>query len=138
VGQGDWEEVSVVSVDEPGENLGWNELEGTHCYPAGSSCSSAGTLLPIIEHSHTSFCSITGGVVYRGSEIPQLRGRYLYVDLCEGVLRTLVTDGEKVLEQGTLVDEVGFLGGVWSFGVDASGEVYIAQGNGTVSRLVGR
>ncbi len=138
VGQGDWEEVTVLPVDEPGANLGWDNMEGSHCYEPSTGCSTAGITLPIVEHGHDAgFCSITGGVVYRGSELSQLTGRYLYVDLCEGRIRTLLTDGTALFEQGDLTDQVGFQGGVWSFGVDGMGEVYIAQGNGTVSKLTG-
>ena len=36
VGQGDWEEVDRVVA---GDNYGWNEREGAHCYPPGSTCS---------------------------------------------------------------------------------------------------
>jgi hypothetical protein len=92
---------------------------------------------PIVEHAHNSgFCSITGGVVYRGADIPQLQGRYLYADICEGRVRTLLTDGDTVLESGDLTDQIGFLGGIWSFGVDGIGNVYIARGSGTVSQIV--
>jgi glucose/arabinose dehydrogenase len=137
VGQGNWEEVSVVDASEPGLDFGWNDLEGSHCYPPGSSCSDAGTVLPLVEHSHASgFCSITGGVVYRGSELAQLEGRYLYTDLCDGSIRTLLVDGGAVVERGDLDDEIGDVAGVWSFGVDGFGEVYLVRGgSGTVLRL---
>ena len=33
---------------------------------------------PIVEHPHHDFRSITGGFVYHGSRLPELRGRYIY------------------------------------------------------------
>ncbi len=137
VGQGSREEISVVEADEPGVNYGWDTMEGSACFEPATGCSTSGLELPIVEHTHTSgFCSITGGVVYRGSELPQLRGRYLYTDLCDGRIRTLLTDGDSILEQGDLTAEVGELGGIWSFATDGRGEVYVLRGsNGTVSRL---
>ena len=32
-------------------------------------------------------CAVTGGYVYRGTALPELRGRYLYGDFCSGVNR---------------------------------------------------
>jgi glucose/arabinose dehydrogenase len=137
VGQGQREEISVVAADRPGVNYGWNTMEGSICHDPATGCPTAGLELPLVEHTHASgFCSITGGVVYRGSELPQLRGRYLYADLCEGRIRTLLTDGTSVLEQGDLTGDVGELGGIWSFGTDGLGEVYVLRGSaGTVSKL---
>lgn len=137
VGQGNREEISVVEADRPGVNYGWDTMEGSACHEPASGCSTSGLELPLVEHTHASgFCSITGGVVYRGSELPQLRGRYLYSDLCEGRIRTLLTDGDSVVEQGDLTDDVGEVGGIWSFGTDGLGEVYVLRGSaGTVSKL---
>ncbi|MGF1666166.1 MAG: PQQ-dependent sugar dehydrogenase [Acidimicrobiia bacterium] len=137
VGQGQREEISVVAADEPGVNYGWNTMEGSICHDPATGCSTSGLELPLVEHTHASgFCSITGGVVYRGSELPQLRGRYLYADLCEGRIRTLLTDGASVLEQGDLTGDVGEVGGIWSFATDGRGEVYVLRGsNGTVLKL---
>ena len=32
VGQGAWEEVDVIRSGTGGQNLGWNTMEGTHCF----------------------------------------------------------------------------------------------------------
>lgn len=137
VGQGSWEEVNVVDAAEPGIDYGWDIMEGPDCHEPSSGCDRSGKELPLISHAHSDgFCSITGGVVYRGSDITELRGRYLYTDLCEGRLRAIVTDGDTVLDSDDLSDEVGQVSGVWSFGVDGTGEVYIVQGSaGIVSKL---
>ena len=50
-----------------GENYGWNTMEGLACYPPGSSCNKSGLTLPVLDYSHGSGCSITGGYVYRGT-----------------------------------------------------------------------
>src|SRR6185503_3568197 len=89
VGQNEWEEVdrAPMTASGPGRgvNWGWNRLEGTHCYPPGSSCSTSGKKMPLAQYSHgTGRCAVTGGYVYRGSDIPALVGWYVYGDYCSG------------------------------------------------------
>ncbi|WP_123534488.1 PQQ-dependent sugar dehydrogenase [Halosimplex salinum] len=85
VGQGAWEEVSVV---ESGGNYGWNVREGSHCFQA-EDCpdeSPRGRPLedPVIEYPHggsdVSGIAVIGGYLYDGDAIADLRGRYLFAD----------------------------------------------------------
>jgi glucose/arabinose dehydrogenase len=114
VGQLLWEEVNRVPAGQGGQNYGWNVMEGAHCFDAPN-CSQAGLTLPIYEYDHGDGCSITGGHVYRGTAIPDVIGHYFFADFCEGW--------------------VGDLGQITSFGVDASGELYIVTANGRVYRI---
>src|SRR5687767_5184288 len=76
VGQGDREEVNVVSATRGGVNYGWNIMEGSVCYNA-SSCNRQGLELPALEYRHVgNACSVTGGFVYRGAAIPEIVGHY--------------------------------------------------------------
>ena len=122
VGQNTYEEVSVSEV-RPDLNFGWPITEGSHCFRPSSGCDTAGLTLPAVEvrHGDAGTCSITGGVVYRGNEIPELDGVYLFSDYCGGYLRGLFPDGEVV----DYTDQVGVAGPVASFGVDHTGEVYV-------------
>lgn len=86
VGQGTWEEVSLVP---PGANLGWNTREGRHCFPPGSECDSAGLIDPVFEYDHGEGVSITGGVVVTGNKVPILNDRYLFGDFVSGRLWAL-------------------------------------------------
>jgi glucose/arabinose dehydrogenase len=134
VGQGSWEEVNAVPTVNPGSNYGWNIMEGAHCY-AAATCNATGLTLPVHEYSHAeSACSITGGFVYRGTAIPELWGHYLYSDYCAGWLKSFRLPG------GIAVDHrewnVGSMGNVLSFGMDAAGELYILSANGRVYRVV--
>lgn len=80
VGQNKWEE---VNVGQAGANYGWNRMEGTHCFKSAS-CDRAGLTLPVGEYGHDVGASVTGGVVYRGKELPALHGAYLYADFATG------------------------------------------------------
>ncbi len=130
VGQNAIEEISVVPVDEAGANYGWPVLEGTACFEAPG-CSADGLVLPAVEYTHreTDGCSVIGGYVYRGSAMPALRGHYLYADLCAGLVRSFRHEDGRVVDERDWTDQVGRLGGITSFGVDARGELYATVGD---------
>ncbi len=133
VGQDEREEVNRVALDDlPGANFGWNLMEGTREF-AGAEPDDH--VPPVYEYDTRGpeGCAITGGVVYRGSAIPELTGVYLYADYCNGTVRGLLVD-----EAGEVVDqaELGIDGGaVVSFATDADGEVYVLDLEGAVTRI---
>ena len=130
VGQGSWEEIDVAPARDSGLNYGWRTMEGAHCF-INPVCSKAGLVLPVLEYGHDQGCSITGGFVYRGS-VEALRGHYLYSDYCNGWLRSW-KDGRSYAWD---IDTVGTIS---SFGVDATGEVYLlSHSGGAVYRLNAR
>lgn len=133
VGQNRYEEVSVVAWDRPGVNFGWPVTEGLHCFSPSSGCDDTGQVLPVIEveHGDEGTCSITGGVVYRGSAFPEWEGAYLFSDYCGGWLRSW-TAADGVVSWSPFVDR---LGNVTGFGLDAAGEVLVAVADGRILRL---
>ena len=132
VGQSEWEEVHVAPANRAGVNYGWRVLEGSECYGAPT-CNAQGLERPVLEYSHDEGCSITGGVVYRGSRMPAIAGHYFYSDYCTGFLRSFrYAGGQAVDRRGW---SVGSLGSVLSFGEDAAGEMYVLSANGRVYRL---
>lgn len=133
VGQNQWEEIHVLPAGTGGQNLGWNLMEGTHCYNAAS-CVQQGLTLPVLEYSHADGCSITGGFVYRGSAIPGLRGHYFYSDYCEGWVRSFRWTGSAVADAREW--EVGDIGNVTSFGEDSARELYLTTAGGIVLKMV--
>lgn len=132
VGQSMWEEVDVAAADAAGLNYGWNIMEGSHCYRS-QSCDAAGLVLPVHEYSHDEGCSITGGHVYRGAALPELRGHYFYGDYCGGWVRSFRYDDGAATDHRSY--DLGSLGNILSFGKDAAGELYVLTGTGTVFRL---
>jgi glucose/arabinose dehydrogenase len=133
VGQADREEVDVQPANGGGENYGWNKMEGLHCYPPGSQCNTSGLTLPVVDYSHASGCSITGGYVYRGAALPSIQGTYFYSDYCSGLLWSFKWQGGTLTEQHSWPQPPG---NVTSFGEDAAGELYILTRGGGVYKIV--
>ncbi len=130
VGQGDFEEVDVIT---PGGNFGWNIMEGNHCYPPPSdTCDMTGLTLPIAEYSHDEGRSITGGFVYRGPLIAQLRGTYVFGDFVGGNIWGLDEESPGVWTRSLLLATSLSIN---SFGQDGAGELYVLDYNGAVFRL---
>src|SRR5262245_22283922 len=141
VGQGAREEVDVQpAASTGGENYGWDIWEGTLCHeptPPATSCpATTGFTFPVIEYDHTQGCSISGGYVYRGCRMPDLRGTYFYSDICSGFIRTFKgVSGGVAQNQQDRTGDVGTGSGVSSFGEDARGELYIVDyGSGTTGQ----
>ena len=129
VGQNRREEISVVPADAAGLNFGWNVMEGTACYEA-ESCDTQGLVLPDVEYDHSSGCSVTGGEVYRGEAIAEIRGLYFYADYCRGWLRSFrYADGSATDHHEW---DVGSLSDLVSFGTDGAGELYLVSRGGHV------
>lgn len=72
-----------------GGNYGWNIREGTHCFdPANNAVPPATCLVtgsrgesligPMVELGHDLGNTIAGGVLYRGSALTGLQGKYVY------------------------------------------------------------
>ncbi|HNB50529.1 MAG TPA: PQQ-dependent sugar dehydrogenase, partial [Anaerolineales bacterium] len=135
VGQDEWEEINFVPAGTSGGlNFGWNYLEGTHTYE-GSVPTGLALTGPIWEYSHSiGTCSVTGGVVYRGSVLPAWNGIYLYGDFCSGQVWGLLRDANGVWQNQLL-----FVTGlnITSFGEDETGEVYLVARQGEIYKLIG-
>jgi glucose/arabinose dehydrogenase len=147
VGQNAQEEIDFQPASSTGgENYGWKIMEGTLCFST-SGCSTIGGLPPCnsplltdpIHNYPNSFsvpeCSVTGGVVYQGDEIPSLRGKYFFGDYCSGKVWSFRVVGGARTEfvQETTISATF---GLTSFGQDALGEIYLCYSNGVLRRIV--
>lgn len=140
VGQGDFEEVNLV---ENGGNYGWRIREGSHDFdPLTPNPDNVTPIDPIAEYSHPGVGiglelgrSVTGGYVYRGSEFPELVGKYIFGDWSDNfnvANGTLLGLEETLLDEWDLqaLDVEGFTGGqiglyITAFGEDELGELYV-------------
>jgi len=144
VGQSAYEEINFQPASSSGgENYGWRLLEGAHCYNPPVNCDPGGTTYPIHEYTHggTPFrCSVTGGYVYRGSDIADLQGTYFFADFCSDQVWSFRYDGSNLTSftdrtaelnpgNGVLIDSIA------SFGEDGNGELYIVDLGGEIFKL---
>jgi glucose/arabinose dehydrogenase len=127
VGQNEWEEINKVPLSTTGANFGWKNREGARPFKGGKR--PPGAIEPIITYGRSSGCSVTGGLVYRGSALPGLVGNYLYTDYCQGAIKRLAPGSRKpqTLDVSTKSPS--------SFGVDAEGEIYVTSLDGGVYKL---
>jgi len=147
VGQGDWEEVDYLPAPRArGANFGWDLYEGGHCPNPSCAgrkrCDSIRPIMPILEYSHRSnACSITGGPVYRGCRMPELRGTYFYADFCSEFIRSFRVREGVAVDRQDRTQELSPGGkrrieAITSFGEDARGEIYIVDQEGEIFRIV--
>ncbi len=128
VGQNAWEEIDII---EEGGNYGWPIKEGLSCFdPPG--CDRSDLLDPVHVYPHSQGSSITGGYVYRGSEIPSLYGAYIFGDYTNGNVWALRSVGETWASEFLFSTN----GSLSSFGEDNNGELYIVDYNGALFRIV--
>src|SRR5882724_3890107 len=132
VGQNLLEEVDVVAANAAGLNYGWSIMEGKQCFGAAT-CNMTGLTLPVHDYGHGPECAIIGGYVYRGTAIPALQGKYLFSDLCNGVVHQLTLNSGVA----TVVNAPGAnVGTPLSFGQDGAGEIYVLTGENRVLKFV--
>jgi glucose/arabinose dehydrogenase len=132
VGGSSWEEINFQPADSAGgENYGWSLYEGMH--PVRNASAPADLVMPIAEYSHQLGISVSGGYVYRGTNIPELQGVYLYGDFGYGTIWSAWRDATSTWQSQVLMSNTGYT--ISSFGEDASGELYIVNYGGSVVRL---
>jgi glucose/arabinose dehydrogenase len=129
VGQNAWEEIDFLRRGATGlVNFGWKRFEGLHAYDSGASLLPAGRYVrPILDYPHSEGCSVTGGYVYRGNQVPAAVGRYFYGDYCSGTVWSVRVVGGKATQLRREPFEVA---GLSSFGEDASGNLYLMSVSG--------
>jgi glucose/arabinose dehydrogenase len=143
VGQNAVEEISFAPAGVGGLNYGWRCMEGTSCTGlSGCTCNAPTLRLPIQTYSHSLGCSVTGGVMYRGSDICDLGGTYFYADYCTSRIWSFRYSGSGPVtgfqERTAQLDPPGTLAinSPTSFGEDARGEMYIVDYGGEVFKVV--
>jgi glucose/arabinose dehydrogenase len=129
VGQDSFEEVDVL---QKGANYGWNTMEGDHCFNPMTNCNMTGLTLPIAEIPHPEGEAVIGGFVYHGTAIPALQGMYIFGDL-NGTIWQLQETMPNMWTRTTLMKTSL---GITSFGQDTSGELYVLDLSGNVSKIV--
>jgi uncharacterized repeat protein (TIGR03806 family) len=120
-GQDLWEQAFLV---EKGANYGWSVYEGSHVFYPNRKLGPTPHVQPTVEHHHSEFRSLTGGIVYYGEKYPDLQGAYLYGDYSTGKLWGIKHDGKKALWHKELADTHLSITGI---GIDSHGEILVCD-----------
>jgi uncharacterized repeat protein (TIGR03806 family) len=130
VGMSDYEEVDRVVA---GGNYGWRRIEGPACYEPATGCDPTAFDPPIVALATGTADAVIGGLVYRGTAIPALYGRYVFSDYTGDDVFVLPPDPAP----GSTAVEVALSGSEdlvdWAYGAD--GEAYALGLAGVVFRL---
>jgi glucose/arabinose dehydrogenase/lysophospholipase L1-like esterase len=126
VGQGTKEEIDHLGPDDGGANLGWSCREGTVVFQQERCDPDVEYTDPVFEYrSSYEGCSVIGGQVYRGAQFADLvGGTYVATDYCSSTAWAVRQNGDGTYTTGTIGE---FPTQVTSFGVDASGELYVVN-----------
>ncbi|MBP2320274.1 glucose/arabinose dehydrogenase [Kibdelosporangium banguiense] len=166
-------EIEAVYEVRAGDNFGWSDREGPfvfkrsdrcNLYPLPANDAQFGYTYPVAAFDHDpppnfpctsdSGHAVVGGFVYRGSQIPELWGKYIFGDLVDG--RLFYTNSQQMrrgaglapLYQLSLVDGQNrpmtmqdFAGDKRTdirFGTNAAGDLFIlAKANGKIWKVTG-
>lgn len=120
-GQDLWEQIYLI---ERGANYGWSILEGTHPFNEAQKPGPTPFSKPVAEHPHAEARAMTGGLVYTGSALPDLRGAYLYADYSTGRIWGIRHDGSQVAWHELIADTSLQ---ITAFGTDSQGEILICD-----------
>ncbi len=172
--------IEAIYEVKAGDNMGWSEREGAFVFDktATNPCDrlfplpadDAGYVYPVAAYDHDPApgwnctadvgVAVAGGFVYRGKDVPKLRGKYVFGDLVDG--RVLYTEASEMRRGRTpaTIHRLALFNGAGQsvrmqdlsspgapgdpnrvdlrFGTDAQGELYIlAKANGKIWKVTG-
>jgi glucose/arabinose dehydrogenase len=157
VGQNDIEEIDIVTK---GGNYGWPVKEGTFAFNNNGALpgfvtadvTTGNYIDPIAQYDHClgpvsptqvgpcpklEGVSITGGFVYRGEKIKELRGHYVFGDYSTGFFsstgRLFYLDDNRAIKELNLADGEALNRSLLGIGEDEKGELYVLGKTGAVA-----
>lgn len=141
VGQGAREEIDLNPSGQGGLNFGWRPREGkiqTPAYPNEQPVTPATD--PIYDYARSLGVSVTGGYRYRGTQVPELEGKYIFADFGSSRFWTLLPTNPPVIDEVTTQVNPSTpsprpISGVSSFGEDNAGELYICDYAGGTANM---
>ncbi len=110
----------MIHLVQRGGNHGWSAYEASQ--PLKPETQRPEPIIPpVAAHPHTEAASITGGYVYRGTRLPELRDAYIYGDYETGKIWALWHDGNQVTRREEIADTPHKIS---TFGQSEDGEIY--------------
>ena len=122
VGDVGWEKWEMIHRVERGGNYGWSVREGNELIQSDIPLGPVPVTPPWVALSHAESASITGGMVYRGQQLPALSGSYLFGDWVHGrvwVIPLDRSDPQREIASSTLR--------IVAFEPDANGEALVVN-----------
>ena len=139
VGDVGWELFEMVYNVKAGGNYGWSVMEGPQSVLPNQKRGPTPILPPALSYSHSEGASITGGYVYRGEQLPEYRGQYIFGDFATRriwateIVKSANGEADSL---GPLVDLVSPSIEIVAFGEDTSGELLLLNfSEGTIYGL---
>lgn len=135
VGQTQREELNFLTFrDAKGVNFGWPQFEGRRPFDS-SHPGPDPAKMPIYTYGHTAGrCAIIGGYVSHDPRIAAIRNRYLFGDLCDGRIFSMLPNAQT--QQVSQLQYTGITApNLSSFGVGPNMRIYITQTSGQLSRI---
>lgn len=129
VGQGAFEEIDII---QKGGNYGWRVYEGNQSNINPDNLPASDFIAPVWTYGRSEGASITGGYVYRGAGLPELRDYYIYADFISGNVWALQYSGMTAVANSKIAE----VPNPSSFGEDAAGELYITSFDGSIYKFV--
>jgi glucose/arabinose dehydrogenase len=136
VGQDTREEIDFEAAPGvAGRNYGWRAREGFADNPGVGDAAASNAQDPIFDYANppTASAAITGGYVYRGSDIPDLVGTYFFADYEMSKTFSLKYNGSAVtdfMDRTTELFNPFGANNIASVGEDYRGELYMLDLNG--------
>ena len=104
VGQNGQDRLEQIYLVERGANYGWSVYEGSRVFYAERERGPTPISPPTFEHGHNESRSLTGGCVYLGDKLTDLKDAYIYGDYATGKIWAGRHDGEKVTWHREIAD----------------------------------
>ncbi|GIW79506.1 MAG: hypothetical protein KatS3mg105_1313 [Gemmatales bacterium] len=104
VGDVGWQLWEMVYRIERGGNYGWSIMEGPQVCRPEARPGPTKILPPVFAHPRADAASITGGFVYHGEKLKELRGAYIYGDYVTGKVWALRYDEKNNVTVKELAD----------------------------------
>lgn len=125
------DEINILPTQHvKGTNFGWPKFEGKLVNPNGVSGPDPAKM-PMYVHNHDNgHCAVIGGYFVRDPDLPELKGRYIFGDLCGGRIMSMIPDVPN--QRPTSLAAVGPIADqLTSFGVGPNGAIYYTQFGGS-------
>jgi len=121
-----------VNIVQAGKNYGWDEMEGNTCRKSGCTAATFSSPALVIPRASPD-TRLIGGVVYRGKNIPELAGRFIFAENSSATIFAAELSSDKTWRYSPIATTA--KKEISAIGQDASGELYLTTRDGSLFRI---